>query len=158
MSNKDRFGTRDSLGATISVPEGEEHLVEGLEPQDESPPTEPKPATFDTEIRETSKGFGVYISAQDAPLTLANVTWFPDAISAQKAVEKFHEDFGWRWVQPVREEHIEEQPDPNNPDKTRKVRIKGEVTKPGYWTNDYGLVFDPATAKALMGQAETPES
>lgn len=148
---KDTFGNRDSLQATVSVPEGEEHLVAGLAPQDDSPPTEPKPPEVVTEVRQTDKGFGVYVDSQHAPLTLANVTWHSSQESADAAVKKMHEDFGWRWVAPQYDDSYEEQEDPNRPGETRTVRVRGKtLVAEGHWAGDYHLLFDPQTHAELM--------
>lgn len=152
---KDKFGTRDGLQATISVPEGEEHLVTGMEPESDAPPTEPRPKNIAIEVVETSKGWGLYVEGQHAPLTAANVTWHASQDAAAAAVAKIHEDFGWRWNGPAYDDSFEEQDDPNRPGQTRTVRVKGKnLVSPGHWTSDYHLLFDPATHAALMEAAK----
>lgn len=153
--SKDKFSTRDGLKATISVPDGEEHLVVGMQADDDSPPTEPRPKDIVIEVVETSKGWGLYVEGQHAPLTAANVTWHTSAEKAATAVTKIHEDFGWRWNGPVSDDRSEEQDDPNRPGKTRTVRVKGKnLISPGNWASDYHLLFDPATHAELMEAAK----
>jgi hypothetical protein len=147
---RDTFGTRDGLQASISVPEGEEHLVEGLTEDEESTPTEPRPANLAVEVRETKKGWGLFVSTQEAPLTVNNATWYASKDAAEAGLKHLHDNFGWVWTSPVYHREEREVENPNTGEVEKRVVKTGEVARPGFWSHSYGLVLDSSSLQELL--------
>lgn len=176
MSDRDRVGAGDSLEVRFAVPEGEEARMTGgvvYDPPTDDPkyaPTSPQPPAIKTDIREHAggKGFGIFVSAQPAPLTINNMTWHPTSAAASTVVDWFHENFGWQWVPPAFKQEQVARIDPNTGLQAFYVDgVTGdtvlifdevdtdEVIRPGFWKHDYSVVFDSLTFAALMAEANS---
>lgn len=173
MPDHDSVGVGDALEIRLTVPADEEGRVTGgvsLDTSDDPKyePTSPQPPSIKTDIREHAggKGFGIFVSAQPAPLTINNMTWHPSAAAADEVVVWFHKNFGWEWAPPVYE--TEEIPviDPNTGEQrfwideddgekhlVTEIVDTDELIRPGYWTHGYSVVFDGVTFDALMTEA-----
>lgn len=156
---RDEFGVRDGMSVTLTTPEGEEGNVVGLEPETAEAPTLPKPTDIAFEIRpHRTKGVGVFVATQAAPLTIDSTTWYESSDQAEEGIAWLKVHFGWYWQATVYKREEQEVIDPNTGEPRKdpegnvlKVEVLTDaVLREGYWSHSYGRVFDPASLKELL--------